>query len=144
MFNITFYNYSGLPNAINKTLENGTTIACNFNIGYNEIHPKIKIVADNFNYNYCFIESTGKYYFIDSVTITRNQFYELELTEDVLQTYKDYLLTLYGTVIESKTPYYLKGANFPVYSQYNMKKYEFEKTPYNKDGGIILISVGSV
>lgn len=144
MFDIVFYKYEGLPNVLNKTLENGLTISCNFNIEYNLVHPKIKLVLDSFDYNYCYIPIVNRYYFVDSVNVNRNNFFEISLDEDILQTYNSFIKTLYGTVTESKDAYYYKGANFPVKEGYKIKKYEFEKTPYNKDGNIILIGVGSV
>lgn len=144
MFDVIFYNYTGLPNKLDKELTDGTTFSCNFNIAYNEINPKIKIVLPECNYNYCYISATNKYYFIDNIEIRRNNFFELSLTEDVLMTYKDYIKTLYGTVKQSKTAYYYQGANFPVNSEYKMKSYKFENNPYKTDGNFILIATGAV
>lgn len=140
MIHITFYKFTGARNAINKTLSDGVTIECNFNLEYNTVHPKLKIVADAFDYNYCYIQEINKYYFIDDNIIKRNTYYEMNLTEDVLTTYKDFILTLTGTVTRSKTPYYLQGANFPVKSETMLKKYDFTDA-FNHTGYYVLIAV---
>lgn len=142
MFDVIFYKYSGMPNSINKKLDNGFSIQCNFNIEYNLINPTIKIVADSFVYNYVYISSLSRYYFIDNVTIIRNRYFELKLSLDVLQTYKDFILNLYGVVTQSKNAFYLKGVNFPVTEKMKSVVYKFPNNPYNKEGNIILIATG--
>lgn len=141
MLQLTFYNYKGLKNALMKTLEDGVTIECNFNIDYDTVHPTIKLVLpDKFDYNYCYIPEINKYYFVDAVSIKRNNFYEISLTEDVLQTYSEFIKTLSGTVVQSKTPYYLQSANFPVDSRVQVKQYSFTDK-FNHDGNYIMVGV---
>lgn len=142
MFDIIFYKYSGERNRLNKTLDNGTTISCNFNIEYNLINPRIKIVyGDDFDFNYCYIPSLNRYYFVDYKTITRNTFWELHLTIDVLMTYKTEILNLYGTVTQSTKYNYLQGVNIPVTSKTSFKTYEFNDV-FNHDGTYVLITAG--
>lgn len=144
MTNITFYHYTGEQNRINKTLENGIQIPCNFNIEYNLINPTIRIASNkDVSYNYCFIPELNRYYFIDRCVIKRGGYYELYLTLDVLQTYKDKILNLYGTVTRSKTSLYLEGNNLPVTSHTKIKKYEFNDV-FNHDGTYVMITSGYV
>ena len=48
--------------------------------------------ADIPNYNYCYISNLGRYYFIDNYTIVRTGLIELELSVDLLMSYKDKIL----------------------------------------------------
>lgn len=50
------------------------------------------------NFNYCYIEEFGRYYFIDEVFSVRNNLWELSLRVDVLMTYKNNIYNCYGFV----------------------------------------------
>lgn len=142
MTDIIFYKYTGENNRLYKNLSDGKTISCNFNLEYDLINPKIRIVtSDTFDYNYCYIPSLKRYYFIDENMIKRNNFYEMQLTLDVLMTYQNEILNLYGTVTQSDKYNYLQGANIPVNSKTNLKKYEFNDV-FNHDGNYVLLTVG--
>lgn len=147
---ITFYKYNGENNRLNKTLENGVTIECNFNQAYYKNTPRIKLgyKSGEFDFNYCYIEDNKKYYFIDSVIETRNNYIECTLTIDVLMTYKDEILNLYGTVTQSTNYNYLDGANIPQTSNTKIETItfknnwfrEYDEAPFE----YILVGVGSL
>lgn len=141
MTNITLYKYDGEKNRMQKTLSDGETIQINFNRNYDVIHPIIKLSIFNNTYNYCYIESMNRYYFIDSVDIVRAGLYELHLSLDVLQTYKDEILKQSGTVTESKTSNYMNGANIPVDSKPLYKEYDFTDN-FNHNGVYVMIVSG--
>lgn len=144
MTTIQFYKYTGERNRMNKTLGDYVTVQSNFNIEYNLINPSIKIAqSEIFDYNYCYIPEIDRYYFIDRVNIRRGGFFELYLTLDVLQTYHDKILALYGTVTQSQNTDYLNGANIPVKSQTQFKKYEFNDV-FNHDGTYVMITSGYI
>lgn len=91
---IIFYKYSGYTNQLNKTLENGLTITGNFNINFDTRDTIIRIQGYNdFEYNYCYIPSVNRYYFITNIDIRRNTITYLSLHIDVLQTYKQEILS---------------------------------------------------
>lgn len=139
---IEFYNYTGEFNRLNKTLTDGTTVSCDFNIDYNKINPTLKLKYDNdFNFNYCYISDFGKYYFIDNVTILRNGFIVCNLTEDVLMTYKELILSASGTITKSFNSPYLQGANIPVTSKPSIVKYDFDDS-FNHSGEYVIIASG--
>lgn len=88
--NIVFYNYNGYTNKLNKVLSDGFTVTGNFNIDYNTSDTVIKIAnIETFNYNYCYVEDTNKYYFVEVKNINRNNILFLNLHIDVLQTYRE-------------------------------------------------------
>lgn len=142
---ITFYNYKGEKNRLNKDLstsENVVISNCAFNTEYNVVNPRVKIAGalDMTEYNYCF--ANNRYYFVDSVEIHRNGFYILKLSLDVLMTYKDVILNQYGTVRQSKTALYLNGTNIPVSAHTEIKTYEFENN-FNENGVYVMLSNGA-
>lgn len=142
---ITFYNYTGEKNRLNKDLstsENVVISNCAFNTEYNIINPRVKIAGavDMTAYNYCF--ANNLYYFVDSIEIHRNGFYILKMSLDVLMTYKDLILQQYGTIRQSKTALYLNGNNIPVSGHTKIKTYEFENN-FNENGVYVLLSNGA-
>lgn len=139
---IIFYSTEDERNKINKTLEKISEFDGIFTTNYNTINPTLKIVsATSIDANYCYIQETNRYYFIDRINIYREGFYELYLTLDVLMTYKDKILQLYGTVTESKTGLYLRGTNISLDARTKIKKYEFQDN-FNHDGEIIMTCSG--
>lgn len=142
--NIVLYKYGGEFNRLNKTLENGVSISCDFNMDYSKINPTIRLVYNNdFDFNYCYIEDFEKYYFISNVTVKRNGFIVCGLIEDVLMTFKDVILQSKGTVTMSSNGLYLSGVGIPTTSKTSMVKYEFNDV-FNHDGNYVLISSGYV
>lgn len=101
---LVFYNYRGYTNKLNKALADGVTIEGNFNMNYDTSDCTIKIAhIDNFNYNYCFVEDTGRYYFVEVKDINRNGILFLHLHIDVLQTYAEKIRNSKIRLSDSKT-----------------------------------------
>lgn len=149
---ITFYKYTGERNRLNKTLTDGVTMDGNFTQAYYRNTPRLKIVSEtDFDYNYCYIEDSKRYYFIDSVMVTRNNFYECTMTIDVLMTHKDDILKLSGTVTRSTNFNYLDGNNIPqtsktktkTYKLYNTATVSWENHELFSDSEYLLIGVGN-
>lgn len=142
---ITFYKYTGENNRLDKSnlLTDGYTIEGDFNIQFYQITPTIKITQlDYFDYNYCYIEDLKRYYFVVQNVITRNGYNEIRMSLDSLMTYKDTILTLYGTVTNSKKYNYLKNNNIPVTSKTNLKEYTFTDN-FNHEGNYVLVGIGN-
>lgn len=138
---IIFYQYNGERNRMTKTLENPTSVMCDFNDEYNLINPSLKITGyEVFDYNYCYVPSKKKYYFIDRITERRKGYFDLYLTEDVLQTFHDEILALYGYV-NSANNSDLKNSNVPLNYKPKYKKYTFNNVfTYEK---YILVTTGN-
>lgn len=103
---IIFYNYNGHPNKLNKILETGVTISGNFNMDYDTSDCLLKItISDtaNFNYNYCYVPSTNRYYFVTIKNINRVGIVYLSLHIDVLQTYRTQILNAKIRLSDTKT-----------------------------------------
>lgn len=103
---IVFYNYNDHPNKLNKTLGTGVTISGNFNMDYDTSDTLLKITIPdiaNFNYNYCYVPLTGRYYFVTVKNINRVGIVFLSLHIDVLQTYKTQILNAKIRLTDTKT-----------------------------------------
>lgn len=50
--------------------------------------------ADLPNFNYVYIEKFGRYYFVNDIRIVRNELFEIDMTVDVLMSYKDAIKSL--------------------------------------------------
>lgn len=141
---ITLYQYNGERNRMTKTLKNGTNVIIDFNSEYNIITPTIKLCGyETLDYNYCYIPDKKKYYFIDRIIERRNGFFECYLTEDVLQTYHDEILELYGNVSQTQKFNDSYESNVPVVCKPTTKVYSFNNDAFDFDGtNYVLIGTG--
>lgn len=142
--NITFYSTTDERNRVNKTLNNPIKYEGVFTLAYNLINPTLKIVTNSeFTSNYCYIQETNRYYFVDHISIRRDTFIEIYLTLDVLMTYKEKILNCYGTSKQTKdeSALYLYGSDIPTDCRPKIKRYDFTDS-FNHDGNIILTCSG--
>lgn len=144
MTDVIFYNFNGRRNQLNKSFSQGTNIKCTFNAEYNLINPSIKISnLKDFDYNYCYIPSVGRYYFIDRKILRRNAFYELYLTLDALTTYRDSILQMTGTIrkTNNSSAWFYQNTDIPVTVRPSFVTYNFENK-FNSDGVNVLLATG--
>ena len=104
---VIFYKYDGIKNKINKTLENGLTV--NDVIMQNDFDItafELLIKDTNFNseYNYCYIQDLGRYYFIESVEKMNGTIYKIRLTVDVLKSFSTQIENIQAIITKSENP----------------------------------------
>lgn len=143
---ITFYKYNGHTNNVNKTLNGGVEIDGRLRGECNILYPTIKIRSDKlFDYNYCYIPDFKRYYFVKSVTAEYgdNTVYNVAMSVDVLQTYKDNILRSSGTVTESDNANkYVSNRNNVYDVRPNFTKIDFSnKGLFNEEGTIIMVTI---
>ena len=145
---IVLYSYSDLPNKINKSLSDGTTITGALRQPSSVTNPTITInvISNLTDYNYAYISEYGRYYFINDIVYDRTDIAILHMTCDVLMSFADQLN--HSTVIVEKsadipnvgTPY-IKTENDVV-----LVKRKTDIVPFlngfNDDGEFILITAG--
>ena len=94
---LTLYKTESAPNVIGKELTDPLSITINLKASTNVIDPEILLSArpavDYFVYNYAHIDSLNRYYFIDNVEVLNGNITRLVLRCDVLETYKDSVLS---------------------------------------------------
>lgn len=101
---IKLYSVKDEKIVLNKTLENELEISGNFRGDVDVLSPSIEIKTDVsiLKYNYCFIPSLERYYFITNHTFTTYEICQLELTEDVLMSFRDSILNQKCFVIRNE------------------------------------------
>ena len=104
---VIFYKYNDIKNKINKTLENGLTV--NDVIMHNDFDItafELLIKDTNFNseYNYCYIQDLGRYYFIESVEKMNGTIYKIRLTVDVLKSFSTQIENINAIITKSENP----------------------------------------
>lgn len=96
-------NITDNENKIEKTINNKTEFQCLLK-DKNDIQ-NLNILLDyqfeEFTFNYCYIPKFKRYYFIDNITIERNNLLNISLSEDVLMTYKTEILLSSGLIINT-------------------------------------------
>ena len=104
---VIFYKYDGIKNKINKALENGFTvndviIQNDFDI--TDFYLLIKNTAFSSEYNYCYIQDLGRYYFIESVEKMNGTIYKIRLTVDVLKSFSTQIENINAIITKSENP----------------------------------------
>lgn len=87
---------------INKTLTNGVEKNIVLLDKQNVLKPIIKLKNFPEDYNYCYIPTLQRYYYIENVYIEHNSLFVMSLTVDVLKTYETEIQNSTGDIIESE------------------------------------------
>ena len=124
---VTFYNYTGANNVINKTLGTGTTIDCNMQVATDQLQPVVRVSFDDnvsceaFTYNYCTITlGNATYpYFIDVNNIQNigKGVWLVPMSLDLLELYKTDILASTAIIERSASTYnmYLRDNLYNAY-----------------------------
>lgn len=104
---VIFYKYNDIKNKINKTLSGGLTV--NDVVIQNDFDItafELLIKNSNFNseYNYCYIQDLGRYYFIESVEKMNGTIYKIRLTVDVLKSFSTQIENIQAIITKSENP----------------------------------------
>ena len=104
---VIFYKYNDIKNKINKTLSGGLTV--NDVIMHNDFDItafELLIKNSDFNseYNYCYIQDLGRYYFIDSVERMNGTIYKIRVTVDVLKSFSTQIENINAIITKSENP----------------------------------------
>ena len=102
MFDIVLWDFKKKTNSTAQPSQTGVTLECRVMTPSNIINPSIELKASPLGYNYAYIPSWGRYYFIDDVQFVSGA-YLVSLSVDVLASYK--------AQIGSETAYVLRSAS---------------------------------
>lgn len=95
---IIFYKFCGDKREISKTLTDDLELEGVLRDQSNLLSPQIMVRSDIREYNYCYIDVFGRYYYINDIDSYRNGLWVVKLNVDVLMSYKDSILNLRGIV----------------------------------------------
>ena len=104
---VIFYKYDGIKNKINKTLSNGITInnvIIRNDFDITDFELLIKDTNFNSEYNYCYIQDLGRYYFIESIERMNGTIYKIRVTVDVLKSFSSQIENINAIIIKSENP----------------------------------------
>ena len=139
MTTLLLYNVLTENNSLNKVLTNPITIHGSFRSELDSIDLIVEIETNNFNFNYVYIQSLSKYYFVNNIIHVNNRIVRLLLHCDVLMTYKNDILNSYALVVKGGNinPYYstIESDNREVINRYN-----FNYT-FNSNGNYVLVTI---
>ena len=106
---VKFYTFSKRANSTKRPSGTGTETptdkTCRLKENTSEHDPVILLEGSNFGYNYAYIGSFGKYYFVRDIVSVANNLTEYHLTEDPLATYKTEIGNTRAHIVFSSTNY---------------------------------------
>lgn len=142
---IELYNSTQDKRTVDKTLTSvGSVEGAQFSgVGSKQIVLLIN-QAQLPNFNYVYVPSTGRYYFVDTIEYTHKGF-EVTCTVDVLMTYREQIKQLQATLIYSTGNDYYSGNDTDYDIRPTVTKYEYPLQPLKSTGSIVMITIkGSV
>lgn len=88
--NVQFTTFTKKKNSTARPTSYSKTASCQLKQPCNVRNPVIIVKGSDFSvqYNYAYIASWGYYYFVDDITVTTGDRFEVSLSADVLATYK--------------------------------------------------------
>ena len=140
---IKLFNTISDTRKLEKILTNEKEIQGVFKKEELEQTPRLYITGlDPTIYNYIFIESLNKYYFIVQKEYINNNRFVLYLKIDLLMTYKEQIKLIRATKVKGATGNnYLIGNNFPVEVKEEVEKIPFPNKPFKKSGSKLLTTI---
>lgn len=142
MVQIKFYKNASDINVLNKVLSNETVLECVLHDSTDLIRPSLVVKENILGFNYCYIPTFNRYYYIDNLQAVRNDLYRAVCRVDVLKTYANDILNSYGLIVKGKSynPYY--GNGFETEGRIEERKINFEN-PFNENGQYVLITTSA-
>lgn len=137
---IQFYRYNGERNKVNKVLGDPVTITGKIS-DMDFFNPVICVRGEVKGFTMCYVESIGRYFFIDSVRFDGDKAY-LTLSCDELTTFKEQILEATGEIYATDTPNKYDGDYKPVCDVRTQKqKIPFPQNELSEDGSIVMITI---
>lgn len=103
---VIFYNMSDEMNALPKTLTNPTTITGTFRGACDVLRPQIRLILPFYpSFNYCYIPTLKRFYFVENLTIEYTNTYLFDLRVDVLESYKNEINAMTALIARNEYEY---------------------------------------
>lgn len=140
---VEFYHTTDNVNTINKTLQPIKTVDIIFRQAVNEATPFIIMNRDKLTgSNYVHIPNFNRYYFISNIDNYTANLVRINLTTDLLMTYKDDILNSTVLITATNTPSYF-SSNLPTQTK-TIKRVVKSDITLNKESSLILTTIGGV
>ena len=147
-FTATLYHNTSPVEKIGKSLSDSLDItSVDLKRDTSILKPVLLVTAsqDIFDYNYLYIATFGRYYFIDDIRSIHNNMWEISAHVDVLETYKTQILSNQAVIKRQTYKFntYLNDPEWKVYAYENVVAYKFSSTGFSKDLKYVLAVAGS-
>lgn len=139
MVTLELYKVTNQTNELTKTLNNAVVVEGVFRGEVDSIDVVVEIESNTYDFNYVYIPSLNKYYFLDNITHVNAKIVRLYLHCDVLMTYKTDILASYGLIKQGGTinPYY---SSIESDSRQTIRRVTFPYT-FNSTGNYVLVTI---
>jgi len=140
---VEFYKTTDNVKTVNKTLTLNKTVDIIFRQSVNEQAPVIIMNIDNLtDSNYIYIPTFKRYYFISDVDNFTANLVRLNLTTDLLMTYKDIILNTPVQITATEKPRYL-STGLPTQTT-TTKRIVNSDVTLEKENSLILTTIGGI
>lgn len=145
MIKIQTYNYTGEHNRVDKTeyLTDTTDYEGVLNAQFDVLHPVVRFrTSTPVAFNYAYIESLGRYYFVDNIKQDGNVC-SVSFSVDVLHTYRDKIKQLQAVLVEGEDTNKYSSNRQNVYdTRPKFERLEFsENKTFEDKGNIIMVTI---
>lgn len=141
---ITLYKLGSDKNTINKVLNDAKPLNISMRGDFNFSDFRIKLSKVNYSneYNYIYFNDLQRYYFINDAVLVNSKVVELNLSCDVLETFKDDILNSDARLFRNiRTGDFYDGTIEQKINK-TVEKYSSDKSLVSGENTIILSTVG--
>ena len=130
---VTLYKNTSDKRNLNKVISEIKSVSATAKGEINIISPTLILEYFSSDFNYCYISDFKRYYFVKSITLLTGQRIQIDLSVDVLMTYKEDIKNLTVNVLryENIEPTFLTDSRIPLFSDTLQKVIEFPKNIFN-------------
>ena len=130
---ITLYKNTSDKRNLNKVITEIKSVSATAKGEINIISPTLILEYFSTDFNYCYISDFKRYYFVNSITLLTGQRVQINLSVDVLMTYKEDIKNLTVNVLryENIEPTFLSDSRIPLFSDTIQKVIEFPENIFN-------------
>lgn len=141
MVDAYFYKFSKKVNSTKRPASGtGTKIPISFKGNDSIVAPSILLDVNALDYDYCYIPTLNRYYFVSNMILSTNKVKEYSLSVDVLATYKTEILGSSKYVLRSASHpnQYISDPTWVHNSNYSESDYEIALPGYDSTGCYIV------
>ena len=130
---VTLYKNTSDKRNLNKVITEIKSVSATAKGEINIISPTLILEYFSTDFNYCYISDFKRYYFVNSITLLTGQRVQINLSVDVLMTYKEEIKNLTVNVLryENIEPTFLSDSRIPLFSDTIQKVIEFPENIFN-------------
>ena len=139
MATLELYKVLNQTNELTKTLNNAVVVNGSFRSEIDAIDVIVEIETNTYDFNYIYIPSLNKYYFLQNIVHVNAKIIRMQLHCDVLMTHKADILASYGLLTQGGNinPYY---SSIESDSRQTIRRVTFPYT-FNNNGNYVLVTI---